>query len=344
MSKTALITGISGQDGAYLARLLLEKGYRVVGAQRRSSSSNLPRLQYLKIERDVELTGCDLLEYSNVLRMIDKVRPDEVYNLAGQSNVGVSFEQPIFTVEANALGTVRLLEAIRAANRGIRFYQASTSEMFGNSGTDVQAETTAFCPRSPYGIAKLMAHQFVVNYRDAYSMFCASGILFNHESPLRSREFVSRRITHGLAEVRHQRREHLALGNLDAERDWGFAGDYVEGMWLMLQHDRPDDFVLATGIATSVRALVEMAAPQFDFEIEWTGRDSETRGIDRKSGRCVVTVDPKLYRPAEVDRLLGSPAKANAQLRWQRKVDIGGLVAMMAVADDRWVRDGFVPF
>ena len=340
MGKTALITGVSGQDGAYLAKLLLEKGYRVIGAVRRSASASLARLEYFKIDRDVEFVECELIEFSNVLSLIEKARPDEVYNLAAQSDVGASFTQPIFTIEVNAIGTVRLLEAMRIVDPSIRFYQASTSEMFGNAPNPVQTETTGFKPRSPYGVAKLMAHHFAVNYRESYSMFCASGILFNHESPLRGREFVSRRITLSLAEVKHGRCEHVVMGNLDAERDWGFAGDYVEGMWRMLQQDVADDFILATGVATSVRTFIELSAAQFGFDIEWAGTGAETVGVDRKSGRCIIRVDPRRYRPLDVHCLLGSPEKARSQLQWRHKVAVGELIAMMAAEDDRRVREG----
>ena len=344
MSKTALITGISGQDGAYLAKLLLSKGYRVIGAMRRSASLALARLEYLGIARDVEPFHCELLELTNITRMIERTKPDEIYNLAAQSFVSASFDQPIFTVEVTGLGAVRLLEAIRLINPGARFYQASTSEMFGNASRSPQDENTPFRPRSPYGIAKLMAHNFAVNYREAYRMFCTSGILFNHESPLRGREFVTRRITVGLAEVKHGHRGHLTLGNLDARRDWGFADDYVEGMWRMLQHAEASDFVLATGAATSVRRFVELAARQFDFDIAWSGSGTDTIGTDTKSGRVVVRIDPEHYRPAEVHDLVGSPAKAAAQLGWRHKTSVDELAVMMALEDDRRVRDGITAY
>jgi GDPmannose 4,6-dehydratase len=344
VSKTALITGASGQDGAYLAKLLLQKGYRVVGATRRSSSPPFARLEYLRIARDVEPFGCELLELTNIVRMIEKTRPDEVYNLAAQSFVAGSFEQPLFTVDVTALGAIRLLEAVRMIDPKIRFYQASTSEMFGNAGPAPQNETTPFNPRSPYGIAKLMAHNFAVSYRDAYGMFCASGILFNHESPLRGREFVTRRISHGLAEVKNGARDCLTLGNLDARRDWGFAEDYVGGMWRMLQQESPGDFVLSTGIATSVRRFVELAAPHFGFEVIWSGHGADTVGIDTKSGRAIVRVAPHHYRPAEVDDLVGCSKLAAEQLGWRPTVGVAELAAMMAAEDDRRVRDGVIAY
>jgi GDPmannose 4,6-dehydratase len=342
MSKTALITGVSGQDGAYLAKLLLHRGYRVVGAMRRSASSNFSRLAHLGIAREVEPYECELLELSNVVRTIERTKPDEVYNLAAQSFVGASFDQPIFTVEVNGLGALRLLEAIRLAAPNTRFYQASTSEMFGNARPP-HDESTRFRPRSPYGIAKLMAHNFAVNYREAYGMFCAAGILFNHESPLRGHEFVTRRITIGLAEVKHGRRDHLALGNLDARRDWGFAEEYVEGMWRMLQQDAADDFVLATGIATSVRRFVELAAAHFGFDIAWSGTGADEIGTDR-TGRVIVRIDPRHYRPAEVFDLVGSSAKATERLGWRHKTGVADLAVLMAAEDDRRVRDGVTTY
>ncbi|HKS61973.1 MAG TPA: GDP-mannose 4,6-dehydratase [Xanthobacteraceae bacterium] len=343
MSRTALITGVSGQDGAYLARLLLSKGYRVVGATRPSASSSFARLEYLGIAREVEPYDCEMLELSNIVRMIERVKPDEVYNLAAQSFVGASFQLPIFTMEVNAHGTVRLLEAMRLAAPGARFYQASTSEMFGNAPAP-QHGSTPFHPRSPYGVAKMMAHNFAVNYREAYGMFCASGILFNHESPLRGHEFVTRHITVGLAGVKHGRRDHLALGNLDARRDWGFADDYVEGMWRMLQQDTASDFVLATGVATSVRRFVELAAAHFGFAIAWSGKGVDEIGTDTRSGRVLVRIDPRRHRPAEVHDPVGAPKNAAEKLGWRHTTDVAGLAAMMAAEDDRRVRDGVAAY
>ncbi len=260
MAKTALITGITGQDGAYLAKLLLEKGYRVVGGLRRASSATMPRLHELRIAKEVSFVEFELAEITNILRALDQVQPEEIYNLAAQSFVGVSFEQPVYTADTNAIGALRILEAVRQAVPSARFYQASTSEMFGKAQTSPQDETTPFYPRSPYGVAKLFAHSMTVNYRESYGMHASSGILFNHESPLRSREFVTRKITWSLARIRHSDLDVLELGNLDASRDWGFAGDYVEGMWLMLQQQEPQDFVLATAATHTVRTFVEAAA------------------------------------------------------------------------------------
>jgi GDPmannose 4,6-dehydratase len=340
VAKTALITGINGQDGAYLARLLLEKGYRVAGGVRRSSLRNLGRLEELGIAGQVELIDLDLFETTNILRAMDRLRPDEVYNLAAQSFVAVSFEQPLYTAEIDALGPVRLLEALRQQGGGARFYQASTSEMFGKAQASPQDEATPFYPRSPYGAAKLYAHWMTVNYRESYGMHASSGLLFNHESPLRGIEFVTRKITHTLARVKHGQAPVLRLGNLDARRDWGFAGDYVRGMWQMLQQPEPGDYVLATGETRTVREFVECAAAPLGFDIAWQGRAEQETGTDRRSGRRIVEVDPAFYRPAEVDVLVGDSSRARARLGWVPLVDFDALVAMMAEADERRVRDG----
>ena len=278
MARTALVTGISGQDGAYLARFLLAKGYRVVGALRRSSRSTIPRLIELKIAGDVEIVDFDLAEITNIMRMLKKVQPDEIYNLAAQSFVALSFEQPIYTSDTDGVGPLRLLEALREAVPTARFYQASTSEMYGKVQAVPQDETTPFYPRSPYGFAKLFAHWATVNYRESYGLHASSGILFNHESPLRGREFVTRKITWSLARIRHGDLDMLELGNLDARRDWGFAGDYVEGMWLMLQQDQAQDYVLATSETHTVRAFVETAARRLQFDIEWSGAGRTNAG------------------------------------------------------------------
>ncbi len=342
MTRTALVTGISGQDGAYLAQFLLAKGYRVVGALRRSSRSALPRLIELKIANDVEVVDFDLAEITNIMRTLEKVKPDEIYNLAAQSFVGLSFEQPLYTADADGIGPLRILESVRQAVPAARFYQASTSEMFGKAQAFPQDETTPFYPRSPYGFAKLFAHWATVNYRESYGIHASSGILFNHESPLRGREFVTRKITWSLARIRHGDLDVLELGNLDAQRDWGFAGDYVEGMWLMLQEDKAQDFVLATGETHAVRSFVETAARRLGFDIEWSGSGPDERGTDRRSGKTIVRIDPAFYRPAEVDRLVGNPKKAREILGWQRKVGFEELVTLMAEADDKRVRDNFV--
>jgi GDPmannose 4,6-dehydratase len=341
MTKTALITGISGQDGAYLAQFLLGKGYRVVGGLRRSARGAIPRLQELGIADAVELVDFELGELTNIMRVLEKAGPDEVYNLAAQSFVASSFDQPLYTADIDGLGALRILEAIRQVTPAARFYQASTSEMFGKAQAFPQDETTPFYPRSPYGFAKLFAHWATVNYREAHRMHASSGILFNHESPLRGREFVTRKITWSLAQIRHGKLDVLELGNLDAKRDWGFAGDYVEGMWLMLQQEEAQDFVLATGETHEVRAFVDTAARRLGFDLEWSGSGPAERGTDRKSGKTIVRVNPDFYRPADVEHLVGNPKKAQDVLGWRRKAGFAELVALMADADDKRVRDNF---
>jgi len=335
-----LITGITGQDGAYLAKLLLEKGYEVVGSMRRTTISDPIRLMELGIAGDVELCDIDLFEFSNIVRALERVKPDEIYNLAAQSFVSLSFEQPLYTGEIDGLGVARLLEAIRAVVPSVRYYQASTSEMFGKAQQVPQSETTPFYPRSPYAVAKLYAHWMTVNYRESYGLHATSGILFNHESPLRGREFVTRKITHGLARVRAGELPRLDLGNLDAQRDWGFAGDYVDGMWRMLQQESPSDYVLATGRTTSVRRFVEMAAAAAGFSLAWRGKGLDEVGIDTRTDKVIVGIDPRFFRPAEVDFLIGDAGKAKAQLGWEAKTTLDALVAMMVEADMRRVREG----
>ena len=344
MAKRALITGISGQDGAYLARLLLEKGYEVAGALRYTSTHNLGRLAELGIEGEIELLDLDLLEFSNILRLVEHARPDELYSLASQSFVGISFEQPIYIAEVDGLGVARLLEAVRTVNPKIRFYQASTSEMFGKVQETPQRETTPFYPRSPYGVAKLYAHWITVNYRESYGIHASSGIAFNHESPMRGQHFVTRRVTLGLAHVKHGKRETLELGNLDAQRDWGFAGDYVAAMWSMVQQDAGDDFVLATGVTRKVRDLVEQAGKPLGFDIEWAGAGLQERGIDRRTGRTVVTVTPKQFRPAEVDLLVGDATKLAERTGWRPHTTFTELMEMMAEADERRVIENRIMF
>jgi GDPmannose 4,6-dehydratase len=341
MPRTALVTGITGQDGAYLSRFLLDRGYRVVGAFRRGASLNLWRLNYLGVsEVDIEFIAFELLEYANLRRGIEKARPDEIYNLGAQSFVGISFDEPLFTGEVNALGVARMLEAIREVNPAIKFYQASTSEMFGRVQAAPQTETTPFYPRSPYAVAKLYAHWMTVNYREAYDLFACSGILFNHESPLRGTEFVTRKITTGLARIREGQQDVLELGNLDAKRDWGFAGDYVSGMWLMLQGSAADDYVLATGETSSVRSFCELAAAALDFALVWEGSGIETKGIDRRTGKIIIRSSAKYYRPAEVDVLVGSASKARTKLGWAPQTKLPELVTMMTEADLQRVRAG----
>jgi GDPmannose 4,6-dehydratase len=340
MTRRALITGITGQDGAYLAEFLLSKGYEVHGIKRRASSFNTERIDHLYEDphaADVRLRlhYGDLTDATNVLRIIQQVQPDEIYNLAAQSHVQVSFETPEYTANADGLGTLRILEAMRILRleRRTRFYQASTSEMFGLVAETPQTERTPFRPRSPYGVAKLYAHWITVNYREAYGMFVCSGILFNHESPIRGETFVSRKITRGLTRINAGLQNCLYLGNLEARRDWGHARDYVEAQWLMLQQERPQDYVIATGRQHSVRDFVEKAATHLGMRIEWRGGGSEEVGVDRKSGRTVVRIDPHYFRPTEVDSLLGDASKARAELGWAPRTDFDQLVREMVDAD-----------
>jgi GDPmannose 4,6-dehydratase len=333
--KRAVITGITGQDGAYLSQLLLDKGYRVFGAFRRTSSVNFWRLDELGV-RDhpaLELVEYDLTDLSSTIRLLERTEPDEVYNLAAQSFVGVSFEQPITTGEITGLGAVNLLEGIRIVDPSMRFYQASTSEMFGKVRAVPQDEDTGFYPRSPYGAAKVYAHWMTVNYRESYGIFGASGILFNHESPLRGREFVTRKITDGVARIALGMAETLELGNLDAQRDWGFAGDYVEGMWRMLQVDQADTYVLATQRSESVRTFVTIAFRAVGTEIRWEGEGEQELGIDAATGTVRVRINPAFYRPAEVDLLLGNPAKAERELGWKATTPLEELCELMVKAD-----------
>ncbi|QFR32666.1 GDP-mannose 4,6-dehydratase [Ancylobacter sp. TS-1] len=331
--KRALITGATGQDGAYLARLLLAKGYDVTGAIRRNSQPEMVRLEKLGIARELRTVDFDLSEPNNITRLIRGNAFDEVYNLAAQSFVGSSWEQPVYVADVNGVGVVRLLDAIRTYTPQTRFYQASTSEMFGLVRVLPQDEQTPFHPRSPYGVAKVYGHHITVNYRESFGLHASSGILFNHESPLRGTEFVTRKITVGLA--RFARGDHAAveLGNLNAKRDWGFAGDYVEGMWRMLQQESADDYVLATGVTTSIREFAGFAAEALGLDLEWSGADETEQAVDRRSGKVAVRVNPAFYRPAEVDLLVGNAAKARARLGWEPKVDVRALAAMMARAD-----------
>lgn len=341
-AKKAVITGITGQDGAYLAELLLEKGYIVFGAFRRSSSVNFWRLEELGLDKhpNLRLVEYDLTDLSSSIRLLKNTEATEVYNLAAQSFVGVSFDQPITTGEITGIGPVNLLEAIRIVNPGIRFYQASTSEMFGKVQSIPQNEKTPFYPRSPYGVAKLYAHWMAINYRESYGIFATSGILFNHESPLRGREFVTRKITDTLAKIKLGKADCLELGNLDAKRDWGYAKDYVEGMWRMLQADEPDTFVLATNRTVSVRDFVSMAGKAAGMELEWKGSGEEEQGIDKATGAVVVRVNPQFYRPAEVDLLIGDPAHAYEKLGWKPETTLEELCTMMVEVDLRRNRSG----
>jgi GDPmannose 4,6-dehydratase len=338
--KTALITGVTGQDGAYLAQLLLEKGYRVHGVKRRSSSFNTGRIE--DIYEDPHVTDArfslhygDLTDSTNLIRLVQETQPDEIYNLAAQSHVAVSFETPEYTANADGIGTLRLLEAIRILGREklTRFYQASTSELYGLVQEVPQKETTPFYPRSPYAAAKLYAYWIVVNYREAYGMHASNGILFNHESPLRGETFVTRKITRAAAAIALGRQDKLYLGNLDAKRDWGHAREYVRGMWLMLQQDVPDDYVLATGETTPVRTFVEWAFEDAGIDLRWEGEGVDEKGYCTKSSRCLVEVDARYFRPTEVDLLIGDPAKAKAKLGWSHETSPRDLAREMVQAD-----------
>ncbi|WP_417778333.1 GDP-mannose 4,6-dehydratase [Stutzerimonas xanthomarina] len=339
----AIITGITGQDGAYLAELLLEKGYTVYGTFRRTSSVNFWRIEELGIDKhpNLNLVEYDLTDLSSSIRLLQSTGATEVYNLAAQSFVGVSFEQPLTTLDITGAGAVNLLEAIRIVNPKIRFYQASTSEMFGQVQAIPQSETTPFYPRSPYGVAKLYAHWMTINYRESYGIFGCSGILFNHESPLRGREFVTRKITDSVAKIKLGKLDVLELGNIDAKRDWGFAKEYVEGMWRMLQADEPGVFVLATNRTETVRDFVTLAFKAVDVELQWEGSGEQEQAIDTATGKVVVRVNPKFYRPAEVDLLIGDPQKAKDVLGWEPKTTLEQLCRMMVDADIRRNQQGF---
>lgn len=341
--KTALITGVSGQDGAYLAQLLLEKGYKVFGAYRRTSSVNFWRMDELGITAhpNLDLVEYDLTDAGSSVRLIEHAQPDEVYNLAAQSFVGVSFDQPITTAKITGLGAMNLLEAIRIVKPDARFYQASTSEMFGKVQAVPQSESTPFWPRSPYGVAKLFAHWATVNYRESFGIFGSSGILFNHESPLRGREFVTRKITDAVARIKLGKLDTVELGNLDAKRDWGFAAEYVEGMWRMLQADQPDTFVLATGRTETVRDFVNMAFKAAGIDIQWRGDGLQETGVDSANGKMRVRVNPKFHRPAEVELLIGDASHARDTLGWSAQTTLEQLCAMMVAADMQRIERGF---
>jgi len=332
--KTAMISGITGQDGGYLAKFLLEKNYRVLGLYRRGATDTFAKLREHGILEQIELLDFDLLEFSNICRLLRKYQPDEFYNLAAQSFVSASWEEPIYTAQADGMGVVYILEAIREFSPKTRFYQASTSEMFGKVQETPQTEKTPFYPRSPYGVSKLMAHWMCVNYSESFSVFACSGILFNHESPMRGKEFVTRKITSHFAELfTGKTTDTLELGNLNAKRDWGYSGDYVEMMWKMLQHDKPDTYVIATGETHSIREFVEEAGRHCGFDIEWQGSEESEVGIDIKTGKTIVKVNPKFYRPAEVEILNGNPEKAKKILNWNAKVDFKSLCKMMMLTD-----------
>jgi GDPmannose 4,6-dehydratase len=335
MTKKALITGITGQDGAYLAELLLNKGYTVVGTFRRVVTTNFWRIEELGIRNhpNLHLEEFDLTDMGSAIRLIQRVEPDEIYNLAAQSFVGVSFDQPSTTSQITGIGVLNLLEAIRIVNPKIRFYQASTSEMFGKVQEIPQRETTPFWPRSPYGVAKLYGHWMTINYRESYDIFGSSGILFNHESPLRGLEFVTRKITDSVAKIKQGKLDCLELGNLDAKRDWGYAKDYVEGMWRILQADEPDTYVLATNRTETVRDFVSMAFKAADIELRFEGSDENEVAVDTESNRPLVRISSKFYRPAEVELLIGDPSKAKSRLGWEPKTTLEQLCTMMVEAD-----------
>ncbi len=338
--KTALITGITGQDGSYLAELLLEKGYEVHGIVRRSSSFNFQRIKHLHTDphwpqNRIHLYYGDMTDTLSINRLLNEIKPDEIYNLAAQSHVAVSFETPEYTGQADALGALRVLDAIKSLNlvEKTRFYQASTSEMFGKAQETKQNENTPFYPRSPYGAAKVYAHWVTINYREAYGIYACSGILFNHESPRRGESFVTRKVTISLANIIRGTHHKLYLGNMNAKRDWGYAKDFVEGMWMMLQQDKPDDYVLATGHTYSVREFVQEAFGLCGYDIEWRGEGPDEKGVDKNSGEVLIEVDPKYYRPTEVDILLGDATKAKEKLGWEPKVGFKELVRLMVEED-----------
>lgn len=337
MNNTAVITGITGQDGAYLAELLLNKGYKVFGTYRRTSSVNFWRIEELGISdhENLHLVEYDLTDLSSSIRLLETSQANEIYNLAAQSFVGVSFDQPLTTAEITGLGPVNLLEAIRIVNPKIKFYQASTSEMFGLVQEIPQVETTPFYPRSPYGVAKLYAHWMTINYRESYDIFATSGILFNHESPLRGKEFVTRKITDSIAKIKQGKQKTLELGNLDAKRDWGYAKDYTEGMYKMLQANEPDTFVLATNRTETVRDFVSLACKAAKIDIEWSGKGENEVGIESSRGEKIITINPKFYRPTEVELLIGNPEKAKQKLGWEPSTSLEELTEMMVNADLR---------
>ncbi|MCK9409220.1 MAG: GDP-mannose 4,6-dehydratase [Bacteriovoracaceae bacterium] len=343
MAKKALVTGITGQDGSYLAELLLEKGYEVHGVIRRSSSFNTGRIDHLY--NDPKYSGSkfflhygDVTDTSNINRLLEKIEPNEVYNLAAQSHVKVSFEVPEYTAEVDAVGTLRFLDAIRETGISTKFYQASTSELYGKVQEIPQSEKTPFYPRSPYGVAKLYGYWIIVNYREAYNIFACNGILFNHESPRRGETFVTRKITMAASKIKLGMQDKLTLGNLNSKRDWGYAPEYVEGMWRMLQRDVAEDFVLATGETHEVRTFVDAAFNELGIELRWEGQGEKEQGIDKKSGKILVAVDPKYYRPTEVDLLIGDATKAKQKLGWEAKTKFADLARLMAKADYELVK------
>lgn len=337
--KKALITGITGQDGAYLSKFLLGKDYEVYGAYRRTSEINLDKLSFLGVDEKIRYVPLELLEFTNIYRAIEKIKPDEIYNLGAQSFVHLSFEEPVFTADVTALGPLRILESIRSINPKIKYYQASSSEMFGKVQTTSQNEKTPFYPRSPYAVSKLFGHWMTVNYRESYGVFACSGILFNHESPLRGIEFVTKKIARSVARIKLGLQSEVRLGNLNAKRDWGYAPEYVEAMWLMLQQDEPDDYVVATGESHSIREFVEAAFKEIDIKIDWSGEESAERGIDTRTGRILVIVDPEFFRPTEVDFLKGDYTKAKEKLGWWPRTTFKELAQIMVSHELEHIKD-----
>jgi GDPmannose 4,6-dehydratase len=337
LAKRALITGVTGQDGSYLAEYLLEKGYEVFGLKRRTSTVTFERIKHF--QNEITLVSGDMHDQSSLLNVVKKVEPDEIYNLAAQSFVPTSWDQPLLTGEVTALGVTRILETIRKVNPKTRFYQASSSEMFGKVQEVPQTEKTPLYPRSPYGVAKVYGHWITVNYRESYDMFCCSGILFNHESPRRGLEFVTRKITNAAARIELGLANDLRIGNLESKRDWGYAGDYVRAMWLMLQQDEPDDYVIATGKAHPVREFAELAFKKVGIAIAWEGKGLDEKGIDSETGKVLVKVDPRFFRPAEVHQLVGDASKARKKLGWEPRVSFEELVEMMVETDLKQLRE-----
>jgi GDPmannose 4,6-dehydratase len=336
--KKAFVTGITGQDGSYLSELLIKKGYEVHGMIRRSSSFNTGRIDHLYNDpeiynRNLFLHYGDLTDSSNLNRLLEKIQPDEIYNLGAQSHVQVSFEVPEYTAEVDAIGTLRFLDAIKDTGISTRFYQASTSELYGKVIASPQDENTPFYPRSPYAVAKMYGYWILINYREAYNLFACNGILFNHESSRRGETFVTRKITRAVSRIKFGVQQYVSLGNLDSKRDWGYAPEYVEGMWRMLQQETPDDFVLATGETHTIREFVEKAFQELGMEIDWQGTGVDEKGVERKTGKMLVSIDPRYYRPTEVDLLLGNPAKAKKILNWEAKTKFANLVKLMVLAD-----------
>ena len=331
--KRALITGITGQDGAYLAKLLIDKGYKVFGTVRRSTSEKFINLKYLNVYDKIKFYDFDLLELSNIQNVIKLSKPDEIYHLAAQSFVPTSFQVPIVTTDINALGTLRILDSINSINKKIKFYQASTSEMFGKVVQTPQTEKTPFYPRSPYGVSKAFSHWITINYRESHNLHASSGILFNHESPLRGSEFVTKKITSALARIKFGSNEILRVGNINAKRDWGYAGDYVHAMWLMLQQKKPDDYVIATGKTHSVRQFIDLTLKYLKFDYKWTGIGMNEKVINKANNKTIIKIDKEFFRPAEVDLLIGNSSKAKRQIKWKPKTNLKNLVKLMVDYD-----------